>query len=78
MSRRPEHAENVVSLKDVNTQVAQLVGQMQAMNQRNLHSDTLHADHENRLRILERWRYSIPASLVLSAATLLQVLTAHK
>jgi hypothetical protein len=33
-------------------------------------------DHENRLRSLERWKYSIPASLVVSAgAVVVTILT---
>jgi hypothetical protein len=33
-------------------------------------------DHENRLRSLERWKYSIPASLVVSGgAVLVAILT---
>lgn len=56
----------VITLKDVYTQVTMLVGHMQAVDTRNALADQLHIDHEARLRALERWRYTLPASVVAS------------
>lgn len=35
------------------------------------------ADHEARLRVVERWKYAIPASLVIIAAAVLETLVRH-
>lgn len=60
----------VITLKDVFTMVTKLVGQQEAINQRNLNADQLHIDHEQRLRALERWRYALPASIVVSLGSI--------
>jgi hypothetical protein len=60
----------VITLKDVYTQVTMLVGHMQAVDTRNSLADQLHADHEQRLRVLERWRYALPASFVVGLGSI--------
>lgn len=60
-----------VTTKDVYSQVTTLVGHMQAIDARNAMADEIHRDHEARLRILERWRYSLPVSLVISGGSAL-------
>lgn len=60
----------VITLKDVFTMVTKLVGQQEAINQRNLNADQLHIDHEQRLRMLERWRYALPASFLVGLGSL--------
>jgi hypothetical protein len=60
----------VITLKDVYTQVTMLVGHMQAVDTRNTLADQLHVDHETRLRALERWRYAMPASIVVGLGSL--------
>lgn len=62
--------DSVITLKDVYTQVNLLIGQQQAIHQRNLMADQLHNDHEQRLRALERWRYALPAGLVVGLGSL--------
>lgn len=76
----------MITLKDVFTMVTKLVGQQEAIHARNLMADQIHTDHENRLRVLEqqpkgsdheqrlraleRWRYAVPASVVISAGSI--------
>lgn len=60
----------VITLKDVFTMVTKLVGQQEAINARNAAADQLHTDHETRIRGLERWRYALPASLVVNLGSL--------
>lgn len=50
-------------LRSFGTRVEQVVVRLEAV-----------ADHEDRIRRLERWRYSLPASLFASAAALLVAL----
>lgn len=71
----------VITLKDVFTMVTRLVGQQEAIHQRNAAADQLHTDHEQRLRALERWRYALPASILVSlgsVATAVIALFAHR
>lgn len=35
-------------------------------------------DHESRLRVLERWRYALPSSLVLAALSVVVAITQGK
>lgn len=65
-----DEPEPIVTLKDVFVMVTKLVGQQEALHQRNLQADQLHADHEQRLRALERWRYALPASFVVGLGAL--------
>jgi hypothetical protein len=60
----------VITLKDVYTQVTMLVGHMQAVDTRNLMADQIHTDQEQRIRALERWRYAMPASIVVGLGSL--------
>lgn len=59
-------ADELITLKDVYTQVTMLVGHMQAVDTRNTLADQVQADHEMRLRSLEKWRYALPVSFVLA------------
>lgn len=61
--------DTLITLKDVFTMVTKLVGHMEAVDTRNLHADEIHHDHEIRMRGLERWRYSLPASMLISAGS---------
>lgn len=58
----PEHNPGVVTitLKDIWIQLATLRDQVAAI------ADQKHTvdDHENRLRSLERWKYSIPPAII--------------
>lgn len=42
-----------------------LTGHVEAINQRDILTDRLLTDYENRLRALERWRYALPTSVIL-------------
>jgi hypothetical protein len=57
--------EPMVTMKDVYVEVVRLVGHMEGIDTRNAAADAIHTDHESRLRMLERWRYSLPASIAL-------------
>lgn len=73
--------DTVITLKDVFTMVTKLVGQQEAIHARNLMADQIHTDHETRLRALERWRYAVPASVVISAGSIASgvlVLLSHR
>lgn len=73
--------EGAITLKDVFTMVTKLVGQQEAIHARNLMADQIHTDHEQRLRALERWRYAVPASVVVSAGSIISgvlVLVSHR
>lgn len=52
----------VITLKDVYIEVTRLRDTVNLMTPQ----ATQLADHENRLRSAERWRYSLPVSLVLA------------
>jgi hypothetical protein len=61
----PPEEEPIVTMKDIYREVVRLVGHMQGIDTRNAAADAIHADHEARLRMLERWRYGLPASIIL-------------
>lgn len=54
-----------VHLKDIFREVVRLSGHMQGVTARNLAADEIHKDHEARIRMLERWRYGLPASMLI-------------
>lgn len=57
--------EFVVTLRDIYDELRILQDKVSAMTPQ---SKTL-ADHENRLRLLERWRYALPGSIMLALAS---------
>ena len=57
--------EPLVTSKDIYREVVRLVGHMEGIDQRNRAADEIHKDHEVRLRLLEKWRYALPGSIVL-------------
>lgn len=61
-----EAEEPLVTSKDIYREVVRLVGHMEAINTRNKVADEIHKDHESRLRMLERWRYALPMTLLLA------------
>ena len=67
----------VVTLKDIYIELRRLQDTVAAMTPQ----ATQLADHENRIRSTERWRYSLPVSLVLalgsSAVGVAELLTHH-
>lgn len=72
--------EPLVTSKDVYREVVRLVGHMEGIDSRNRVADEIHKDHEVRLRMLERWRYGMPASIILglgSAGIAIASLTHH-
>ena len=60
-----------VTLKDVLVQVTAIAGHMSAVDKRNTIADEIHRDHEARLRMLEKWRYSLPVSLFIAGGSAL-------
>jgi hypothetical protein len=69
-----------VTSKDIYREVIRLVGHMEGIDARNAAADVIHADHESRIRMLERWRYALPTSIVVglgSAGIALATLLHH-
>lgn len=62
--------DTIITLKDVFTMVTKLVGHIEAIDQRNLMADQIHKDHEDRLRMLERWRYALPMTLLIAIGSI--------
>lgn len=60
-----EPDEPIITQRDVYREVVRIGGRMEALQFRNANADAIHTDHESRIRMLERWRYSLPASIVL-------------
>jgi hypothetical protein len=77
MATLGEGGEVVVTLKDVYIEVRRLQDTVATMTP----LATQLADHENRLRSTERWRYSLPVSLLLaigsSALATVELITHH-
>lgn len=59
-----------ITLRDVYAEVLSVKGTVQTMTT----VVPQVADHENRLRALEKWRYALPPALLCSAASLLVAL----
>jgi hypothetical protein len=57
----------VITLKDVYQEVQKMRGSVDSMSSQ---ARTV-TDHEARLRALERWRYALPTSIVVAAASLI-------
>lgn len=62
--------EQIITLKDVYREVVALNGRMAAVDERQLQGERVDQDHEARLRGLERWRYTMPASIVVGLGSL--------
>ncbi|MGH2866776.1 MAG: hypothetical protein ACRDNK_04290 [Solirubrobacteraceae bacterium] len=59
-----------IGIKDVYEQVTQLLGKVTTMQEQMTHATEVRADHEARIRLLERWRYALPASFVVSGSSI--------
>lgn len=57
------------AIQAVERTLERLTGHLDAIDQRNLRADGTLADYEARIRALERWRYALPASVVLGVAS---------
>lgn len=57
------------AINAVERTLERLAGHLDAIDQRNARADKTLADYENRLRLLERWRYTLPASVFLGLAS---------
>lgn len=53
---------------DIHDDILKISGKLDVISQRNQTADAIHADHETRLRMLERWRYAFPVSALASIA----------
>lgn len=56
----------LITFRDMYLQLQQLVIELREINQAMKVQGSTATDHEIRLRALERWRYSLPVSLVVS------------
>lgn len=53
------------AINAVERTLERLTGHLEAIDQRNAAADRRETDYESRLRALERWRYALPASIIL-------------
>jgi hypothetical protein len=74
VSEPAESGGVVVSLKDIYVVVRRLEDTVNAMTP---HGQQI-TDHESRLRSLERWKYSVPASLVAAITAIVTTLITHR
>lgn len=66
-------------LKDIHDEVLRISGKIEVIGQRNTIADAIHADHEKRIRALEKWRYGFPVSTVAGVvATVLSIYSLAK
>lgn len=56
----------IVSFRDMYSELARLTGELRDVNAALKTGAAYREDHETRIRMLERWRYSLPVSLVLA------------
>ena len=57
-------------ISDLTTEVGRFGGQLGAMDSQIQNGAQMRADHEARLRALERWRYALPLSTLTAAGAL--------
>ena len=57
------------AINAVERTLERLTGHLDSIDQRNQRADKTLADYESRIRALERWRYTLPASLFLGLAS---------
>lgn len=67
---RPDEEAVVITLRDVYNEVVSVKGSVQSMNGLPLQV----GDHETRIRALEKWRYALPPTLVISIGSMLVAL----
>ncbi|MEO3857494.1 hypothetical protein [Acrocarpospora sp. B8E8] len=60
----------VVTFKDMYDELRHLVTEVRELTHELKDSRADSADHENRIRALEQWRYALPASLLLGLGSL--------
>ena len=67
MSDLPDGGPGVlVTFRDMYVELRQLTGELREMNSKLTAGVMQAADHEIRIRSLERWRYALPVSTVLA------------
>ena len=57
------------AIGSVEKTLERLTGHLDSIDQRNAGADRMLADFETRIRALERWRYTLPASVVVAAGS---------
>jgi hypothetical protein len=71
----------VSQLERIEDALSKVLVQLARIDQRNTGADAEHTDHEQRIRSLERWRWSLPgaagASAIAALASLLAVVLHH-
>lgn len=70
----PDNNSITITLKDVYDEVRRLHDQVADMTPQG----QLITDHEERLRLLERWKYALPGSLLLALMSTVAVILEHK
>jgi len=59
-----------ISLREVFDSIQELKSEVRVLIQQNRVDHEMRADHEMRIRLLERWRYTIPTTLLVAAASI--------
>lgn len=67
----------IVTATDVYKELVSLSGDVRALSELVKQATGVQLDHEARLRSLERWRYALPVSTVMSASALIFGLWLH-
>lgn len=58
------------TMHSLETTMVRINSHLDGVDTHNAASDVIHADFEQRLRGLERWRYALPASIVLAIVSI--------
>jgi len=69
-----------ITVKDLFAQLNQVIGEVRTLTESsrylNESKSLAHADYEERLRALERWRYALPATLFVSIGSVITAVLA--
>lgn len=60
-----------ISLREVFDSIQELKSEVRVLIQQNRIDHEARADHEARIRLLERWRYTIPTTILIATASII-------
>jgi hypothetical protein len=70
MAQQESTREVMAAVGSVKEDIAKISGHIEMIDSQNLASDRAHQDYENRIRALEHWRYALPTTILVSAASI--------
>lgn len=59
-----------ISNREIYIELLKMQGQFAAIKERNVGADAIHADMENRMRAIEKWKYMIGANSILAIGSI--------